>query len=78
MLYSPDLVAELDILTRYRMGSTQEGIKVHKDADPAIIAAVMRLHEKGLVTQGDGGYLTDMGHEAAEHAQALFAILSST
>ena len=32
--------------------------------------------EKGLVTQIDGGYLTDLGRSAAEHAQALILILA--
>ncbi|VAW76421.1 hypothetical protein MNBD_GAMMA14-2223, partial [hydrothermal vent metagenome] len=29
-----------------------------------------------LVTQKDGGYLTDLGKKAAEHAQALSLILA--
>jgi len=33
------------------------------------------LHEKGLITQVDGGYLTDLGRKAAEHSQALTTIL---
>ena len=31
--------------------------------------------ELGLVTQADGGYLTSLGLDAAEHAQALLTIL---
>lgn len=58
--------------------TTQQGIKVHKSADPAIIVAMQRLHNKGLVTEIDGGYLTDLGREAAEHAQAALTILTST
>jgi uncharacterized protein (TIGR02647 family) len=57
--------------------STQQGIKIHKTADPAIIAATRRLHAKGLLTQADGGYLTSLGRDAAEHAQAALTILSS-
>jgi uncharacterized protein (TIGR02647 family) len=77
MSYTPELFAELDILTRYKLTTTQQGIKVHHTADPAIIAAMQRLYDKGLVTQPDGGYLTDLGREAAEHAQAALTILTS-
>jgi uncharacterized protein (TIGR02647 family) len=78
MSYTPELIDELDILARYKLTTTQEGIKVHKTADPAIITAMQRLHGKGLVTQLDGGYLTDLGREAAEHVQAALTILTST
>jgi len=78
MPYTPELIEELGILTRYNLTTTQQGIKVHNTADPAIIAAMQRLHGKGLVTEVDGGYLTDLGREAAEHAQAALTILTST
>ena len=50
---------------------------MHKTADPAVIAAVERLHAKGLLSQVDGGYLTRLGREAAENAQAALTILTS-
>jgi len=78
MPYTPELIEELGILTRYNLTTTQQGIKVHQSADPAIIVAMQRLHDKGLVTEMDGGYLTDLGREAAEHAQAALTILTST
>ena len=77
MPYTPDLVEEIKLLTLYNISSTQEGIKVHKTAEAAAIAAAQRLHAKGLVTQADGGYLTNLGIEAAGHAQALLTILAS-
>jgi uncharacterized protein (TIGR02647 family) len=40
-----------------------------------MIAAVERLYEKGMLTQVDGGYLTDLGLKATEHAQALITML---
>ncbi|MGZ8189501.1 MAG: TIGR02647 family protein, partial [Methylosarcina sp.] len=43
MPYTQDLVDELNILARYNLTTTQEGIKVHKTADPSIIAATRRL-----------------------------------
>ncbi|MGR8941079.1 MAG: TIGR02647 family protein [Gammaproteobacteria bacterium] len=77
MLYTQDLVDELNVLVRYNLTTTQEGIKVHKTADPDVIEATQRLFHKGLVTQEDGGYLTALGRESAEHAQALLDILTA-
>jgi uncharacterized protein (TIGR02647 family) len=77
MPYTQDIVDELNILVRYNLSTTQEGIKVHnKTAAPEIIAATKRLYGKGLVTQEDGGYLTNLGHEAAEQAQAVLNLLN--
>ena len=76
MPYTPNLVHELNTLIRFNLDSNQQGIKIHKTADEAIKAAVLRLHAKGLVTQADGGYLTRLGREAAEHAQAILGILT--
>ena len=78
MPFTPDLVDELNTLIHFDLDSTQQGIKIHKTADPAIIAATRRLHAKGLLTLVDGGYLTSIGRDAAEHAQAVLTILSST
>lgn len=77
MPYTQALVEEINVLTRYNLDTTREGLKVHKSADPAVIAAVRSLHAKGLVTQEDGGYLTDMGREAAEHVQSALALLQA-
>lgn len=77
MPYTPDLVNELNTLVRFDLATTQLGIKIHKIADPEIIAATLRLHAKGLVTQTDGGYLTSLGRDAAEHAHAALTILTS-
>ncbi len=57
MSYTPDLVHELDILLRFDLANSQHGIKVHKTADAAVIAATQRLHQKGLLSQADlAGY----------------------
>ena len=76
MRYTEEQLAEMDILIRYNLQSTQQGIKVHSRANKEQIAAVQRLFDKGLVTAVDGGYLTDLGRKAAEHAQALLLILA--
>jgi uncharacterized protein (TIGR02647 family) len=75
MFYTQDIVDELNILVRYNLSTTLEGIKVHKTASPETIAATRRLFEKGLVSQEDGGYLTNLGRETAEQAQAVLDIL---
>lgn len=66
---------EAAILALFNLDSQAEGIKVHHDAKPEMLAAAQRLFEKGLITQPDGGYLTNLGWEAAEHAQKLIMIL---
>jgi len=76
MPYSPEQMHELDVLIRYSLDTGLQGIKVHRNANPELIDAVKRLYQKGLLTQQDGGYLTDLGRSAAEHAQALMLILA--
>ncbi|MFA7553560.1 MAG: TIGR02647 family protein [Spongiibacteraceae bacterium] len=75
MPYTTDITDELNLLARYNLDTTQEGIKVHSNADKAIIDATQRLFDKGLLSQSDGGYLTNLGREAAEHAQATLHLL---
>ena len=77
MPYTPDLVQELNTLIRFDLDTGQQGIKVHKTASAEVISAVQRLHAKGLITQADGGYLTSLGREAAEHAQTMLGILTT-
>ncbi len=75
MRYTEQQLDELNILVRYNLTTMLEGIKIHKDADVHVIEAAQRLYKKGLLSQTDGGYLTNLGREAAEHAQTLFDIL---
>lgn len=77
MHYSKEQLAEIDILINFRLDTSTTGIKVHSTAPEEKIEAVERLFDKGLVTQIDGGYLTDLGRMAAEHAQSLLLILST-
>ena len=76
MPFSSEQITELEVLLQYNVDNSLEGLKVHKTARPEIIAATIRLHDKGFLTRDDGGYLTDLGHEAAEHAQALVTLLA--
>ena len=78
MTYTTALLDEINILNLFDLSNHQEGIKIHKSsADENAVAAAKRLFEKGLVTQEDGGYLTTLGLDSAEHAQNLFTILTT-
>jgi len=77
MALTAELIEEIRLLTHYNLTSIQEGIKVHGSANPEVVSAAKRLFDKGLVSQDDGGYLTDLGIEAAEHAQSAFRILTA-
>lgn len=77
MQFTPELVAELNTLVRFDLDTSQQGLKVHKNAEAEVIAAFQRLFAKGLVTQADGGYLTSLGREAAQHAQVMLGLLTA-
>lgn len=68
-------LAELKLLALFNLETMHEGIKVHHSAGDDAIAAMARLHAKGLVSEVDGGYLTDLGVTAAEHLQAVLTVL---
>ena len=67
---------EIEVLMLYQSATSLDGIKIHKDADPAIVAAAQRLFDGGFITQVDGGYLTDLGREAAESAELTVNLLT--
>ena len=75
MPFDQQLTDELNLLSKFNLKNEQDGIKVHNSAANEMVAAAERLHNKGLITQVDGGYLTDLGRRAAEHSQALNSIL---
>ncbi len=77
MSYTAELIDELNVLTLFDLSNNQEGIKVHKSANENTKDAAQRLHDKGLITQIDGGYLTGLGLDATEHAQSLLMILTT-
>jgi uncharacterized protein (TIGR02647 family) len=77
MQFTQDNLEELNILVRYKLTTTLEGIKVHTStAAPTTVEATRRLFNKGLITLEDGGYLTALGHEAAGHAHALLGLMN--
>ncbi|MBO3276171.1 TIGR02647 family protein [Pseudomonas schmalbachii] len=75
MAFTHELVAELELLALFDLDNSKAGLKVHHDASPKAVEAAQRLHAKGLIDQPDGGYLTSLGLDAAEHAQVLLGIL---
>lgn len=77
MMLTQEMIDELELLLKFDLSSAQIGLKIHSNAAPAMVAAAGRLHAKGLVDHADGGFLTPLGHEAAEHLQHLRQILST-
>ncbi|MDH5391876.1 MAG: TIGR02647 family protein [Gammaproteobacteria bacterium] len=75
MHFDQDLLEEMKVLSCFDLANLQTGIKVHSDALESKIAATARLFDKGLVSQKDGGYLTERGQIAAEHLQHLSGVL---
>ena len=76
MNLNQDLVNEIELLMKFDLSSARVGLKVHSNAAPEVIAAAKRLYAKDLVEHEDGGFLTTLGHEAAEHLQAAHVILT--
>ncbi|WP_049630215.1 TIGR02647 family protein [Cellvibrio sp. pealriver] len=77
MPLSPEIVTEMQVLRMFDTSTNQSGLKVHSDASPDIINATRRLHEKQLISQIDGGYLTPLGYECSVHLQQVLQILNS-
>lgn len=71
MTFTSEMIAELNLLLKFPSKSLMQGLKIHHDAEPEVIAAAQRLFDKGIVTLPDGGYLTDLGHDLFEHAQVV-------
>ncbi len=76
MPFNNDSLEELNLLLQFDSASLSNGIKVHSSARPEVIAACRNLFDKDLITQRDGGYLTDAGIEARAHAESLAGLLS--
>jgi uncharacterized protein (TIGR02647 family) len=75
VILDKDFSADVELLNLFELDSSQAGLKIHQDAAPSRKASAQRLFELKLTTQVDGGYLTPLGVNAAEHAQALVRIL---
>lgn len=74
--YSAAFFEEIQLLAKFPDTSQLTGIKLHKDADPEMLKAAQSLFDKGLISQKDGGYLTDSGLETSSHLQHVIAALN--
>jgi len=74
--YPDALFEEIKLLAKFPDKSQLEGIKIHHNASPVIIASAKSLFAKGLITHTDGGYLTDSGLETVDHLHRILAALS--
>ncbi|MEW9798809.1 TIGR02647 family protein [Alteromonas sp. CYL-A6] len=70
-IFDTDLTEELNLILRFPRESLRQGLKIHHDASQAIVNAAERLYAKGIITQPDGGYLTDLGMDIADHARRI-------
>ena len=73
---STELIAELSLLMQFPLHNLQTGLKLHHEAARETLAAAERLYSKGMITQTDGGYLTDRGVEASMAATRLMHALN--
>lgn len=70
-------IEEIKLLNQFNLDSRGSGIKVHaQEASQEAIDAAKRLFDKGLTDHIDGGYLTELGIEAATHTQSLMRLLA--
>ncbi|GLR71812.1 TIGR02647 family protein [Agaribacter marinus] len=76
MSFNQELTDELNLILKYPSSSLMQGLKIHHDADPSVIAAAKRLFNKGIVNQPDGGYLTNLGYDLCEHAKVIQSALT--
>lgn len=76
-IFDQEMLEELNLILKFPSDSLMQGLKIHHDANQSVVDAAQRLHAKGIITLPDGGYLTDLGIDLAEHARTLQAALSS-
>ncbi|MEL0657861.1 MULTISPECIES: TIGR02647 family protein [Psychromonas] len=74
--YSDTFLEEMKLLAKFPETSQLEGLKIHKEAAHSVIQAAQSLFDKGLISQHDGGYLTDSGLETAEHLRHVITTLN--
>lgn len=77
MTIKQEIINEIEVLLRFNLETTQEGIKVRQSARPELIEAAENLFNKGLLSKKDGGYLTDLGHEVVEHLHTALDLITS-
>jgi len=76
--FDKSMTEELNLLLKFPSDSLMQGLKIHHDASQSVVQAAQNLHSKGLITQADGGYLTDLGIDVADHARKVYSALLRT
>lgn len=74
--YPENLFNELKLLAKFPEESHLEGLKIHNNAAADIVKSAESLFHKGMITQMDGGYLTDSGREMVEHIHTVMDTLN--
>ncbi len=74
--FDADMTEELNLLLKFPDDSLHQGLKIHHDASQSMVSAAARLYAKGVITQPDGGYLTDLGVDIAEQLRRVQSALS--
>jgi len=70
------LIEELGLLRRLSQDLSLDVSSLQSSVDPAVSAATGRLLQKGILSDANGGGLTESGREAADHMNRLFNLLS--
>lgn len=76
--YPESLFEEVKLLAKFPEESHMEGLKIHNNADSVIISSAKSLFNKGLISQLDGGYLTDSGREIVEQLHNILDTLNQS
>lgn len=70
-------IDQLEVLLQFDPNNHLQGIKIHHStARPELVEAAEQLFNNGLISQPDGGYLTDLGQEASEHLHTALQLMS--
>ena len=77
MLFNQTMIDEFTLLAKFPRESKMQGIKLHSDAEPALLSAAQRLFDKGIIDSPDGGYLTDLGLDLIEHVTVIHSALKN-
>lgn len=72
---SDDVINQLKILACFDPANMSLGIKLRSDMSEELCQAAVRLHQQGLISAEDGGYLTPFGMSMVEHLQHLLVAL---
>lgn len=73
---SDAFLEEIKLLAKFPQKSQLEGLKIHKEASSKVVQSAQSLFDKGLISQQDGGYLTDSGLETAAHLHHVLSALN--